>query len=389
MDGPAVSLLRRSSPGADAVATPTEPPTLTVEAAFRLSENGRKASLLTGGNGRAEQSLDVAVPGNRFHLITVDVEGHARLKLRPRYETQPDGRIVKIDAPPMYDRPPTLEELFLAAAKNHELEAAFQRQRRRRTRDGETQRELRAQLARAFLSAPDQRALVHPPPSSQRCYLMLEHRRILFDAQRDEPPARDVPAEAHRRFRADERATREHNLQEHANRLALHENKKRFVADWIAAHGTHDQQARQLAGLLPMSEVIEGIADAAFSPLGDWPRYIRNGAEVLQAHLRRASQYSDVVIARGDLVVLDRDATEATSEQWARMLEARAALPDSTVTLRAHRLSWKVDPQAPSLIVYGLLVTRSMGPFMVRREFSMTTQSVHGQAEEKPLPGSG
>jgi hypothetical protein len=125
MDGPAVSLLRRAPPGAEPVAAPAEPPTLTVQAAFTLSQNGRKASLLDGGNGRADQMVDVAVPKHRLHLITVDADGHARLKLRPRYDTQPDGRIVKIDAAPVYDRPPTLDELFLAAAKNHELEAAF------------------------------------------------------------------------------------------------------------------------------------------------------------------------------------------------------------------------------------------------------------------------
>src|SRR6516164_5936832 len=116
MDTPATSLLRHTALGGDAVAPPTESPTLTVQAAFTLSENGRKASLLAGGNGRADQVLDILVPKHRLHLITVDADGHARLKLRPRYETQLDGRVVKIDAAPIYDRPPTLNELFLAAA---------------------------------------------------------------------------------------------------------------------------------------------------------------------------------------------------------------------------------------------------------------------------------
>jgi hypothetical protein len=154
--------------------------------------------------------------------------------------------------------------------------------------------------------------------------------------------------------------------------MALHEDKKRFIADWVAANGTSDQKARQLAGLLPMPEVIEAIADAALVLLGQWPRYVRNGVEVLQAHVRNAPQYGDVVIAPGDLVVVDRDATEATAEQWARIQEMRAVLRDATVTLRTHRLSWKADPKAPSLIVYGLLVTRAVGPFVVRREFSLT-----------------
>src|SRR3989442_15973854 len=59
--------------------------TLAVAATYRLSEEGRKASLLAGGDGREIQQMTVAVPTNRMHLVTVDAEGCARLKLQPRY----------------------------------------------------------------------------------------------------------------------------------------------------------------------------------------------------------------------------------------------------------------------------------------------------------------
>ena len=36
----------------------------------------------------------------------------------------------------------------------------------------------------------------------------------------------------------------EHNLKTPAEQTALHEEKKRFAAEWIATHGTPDQQAR-------------------------------------------------------------------------------------------------------------------------------------------------
>ena len=42
---------------------------------YRLSEAGRKASLLSGGNGRAEQRVKVAVPLTRLHLVHVDANG--------------------------------------------------------------------------------------------------------------------------------------------------------------------------------------------------------------------------------------------------------------------------------------------------------------------------
>jgi molecular chaperone DnaJ len=53
---------------------------------YLLSETGRKASLLSGGNGRAVQQIQVQVPVNRLHLVSVSGKGVARLKLRPRFE---------------------------------------------------------------------------------------------------------------------------------------------------------------------------------------------------------------------------------------------------------------------------------------------------------------
>jgi hypothetical protein len=370
MESANVSVLRRpeSLPG---VAPNSQPRTLRVTATYTLSESGRKASLLAGGNGRAEQTIDLDVPGNRLHLVTVDADGHARLKLRPRYDTKPDGRVSRIDASPVYDVPPSIDELLLTAAKNHELERSYVAQGGRRERRRDSQRDLRTRLAEEFLKSPEQRAAVHPTPSKTRCYLIADARRILFDAERDESPARDVPAEAHRRFRADERATRERNIQEHARRVALHEEKIRFIAEWIAAKGSRDQQERQTAGLLPMNEAIEAIADEVFAPLRDWPRYAYNGAQVLQGHLRLRAEYHSAVVTNRDLAVTDANATEATPDQWQAVLRARALVPDGTVTLRTHRLTWKSDPKAPAITLHGLLVAQSVGPLALRREFEV------------------
>ena len=98
--------------------------TLSATASYLLSEDGRKASLLSGGDGRSLQQITLQVPSNRLHLVSVDRQGVARLKLRPRFERDTNG-IVRIDTAPTYDAPPTVEELYRAAAKNHELEAAY------------------------------------------------------------------------------------------------------------------------------------------------------------------------------------------------------------------------------------------------------------------------
>ena len=95
---------------------------LTVNAIYHLSETGRKASLLAGGDGRGLQRLSVQVPTTRLHLVAVDVNGVARLKLQPRFELTEGQRVVRHDGPPTYDAPPTVEDLFRDAARNLELE---------------------------------------------------------------------------------------------------------------------------------------------------------------------------------------------------------------------------------------------------------------------------
>ena len=100
--------------------------TLSVTAVFHLSEEGRKASLLDGGDGRAVQEIKVQVPTSRFHLVSVDADGVARLKLQPRYYLDANQNVVRNDSAPTYDAPPALEELLKDAARNHQLERAYQ-----------------------------------------------------------------------------------------------------------------------------------------------------------------------------------------------------------------------------------------------------------------------
>src|SRR4051812_25870084 len=88
------------------------PRTLTVTAEYKLSEEGRKASLLAGGDGRELQQLKIDVPIHRLHLVTVDSAGVARLKLQPRFELNALQRVVRVDEVPRYDSPPTVEDLF-------------------------------------------------------------------------------------------------------------------------------------------------------------------------------------------------------------------------------------------------------------------------------------
>jgi len=360
-------------PGADTATA------LAVTVTYLLSEEGRKASLLAGGDGRARQDLTVHVPAHRLHLVTVDLEGVARLKLRPRYE-QLDGepRVRRIDEPPTYDTPPAIEDLFRDAARNHQLERAYETQRRaEKERRRDAGRERREQVAQAFLADHTQRALVHPAPTPKRCYIGTQTGRILFDVSTDVGGARDIPPEAHRRFRADLRARRDRNLEERAAQLALHEEKKRVIAAWVAAHGTPDQQAREAAGVLPMDEAIEAMTGQAFAALGNRPPYVHDGIERLQAYLSRFPEHAGVALTREDLLVTSANVDRMTAAQFSLVQEVRALMPEATVTLRRHTLAWKRNSRIALPPVFGILVTQRVEPFTFRREYAVVASLGH------------
>ncbi len=351
--------------------TPAATKTLAVTATYLLSEEGRKASLLDGGDGKAVQQLSLQVPANRLHLVSVDANGVARLKLRPRYQLDGENGIARIDAAPTYDAPPDVEELFREAARNHQLERAYTSERQAaKIKRREADQERRAEIAKAFLSDPTRRALVHPTPSPRRCVIETEEGRIFFDAETDVAPARDVPPEAHRRFRADLRAKRDSNLKTRAEQLAQHEEKKRFAATWIAEHGTPEQRARQAAGVLPIEEAIEAMTDYAFAALSKHGQYVADGPARIQEAVKRAG--SEAIVSATDVIVTSSNADTMTAAHWANVGRIRSLVPDATAVLRIHNVCWKKDRTITAGPFFGVLVMQRLGPFTLRREFEVS-----------------
>jgi hypothetical protein len=344
---------------------------LNVTVTYGLSEAGRKASLLSGGDGRARQQLSIQVPAARLHLVAVDPAGVARLKLHPRYELSDSDRIVRHDGPPVYDVPPSIDDLYRDAARNHELERLFLAQRNSwRGQRREADRERRAEAAREFFSNASHRAIVHPAPTPKRCFIQTATGRLMFDVDSDAGIAKDVPSEAHRRFRTDLQVRKQRNLNQRAEQLELHEQKKAAAKAWIDRHGSMDQRARSAAGVLALEEAVAAMTDLSFAAAADVPRYVLDGAARLQEHLRAILGDPAIVVAPSDLQVTSLDATSATTEQWSVMSTLQTKFPDATIKLREHRLSSRRHPIAPALTVFGVLVSRRDGPFTFRREFA-------------------
>lgn len=368
MDTAAHVTIDRSRPQLRAV---EEAQSLKVTVIYGLSEEGRKVSLLNGGDGRARQQLAIQVPPARLHLVAVDPAGVARLKLQPRYELTESERVLRHEGPPTYDAPPSVDDLYRDAARNHELERLFFAQRQAwRGQRREADRERRATAAREFLSNPAHRAMVHPAPTPNRCFVQTSTGRLMFDVTSDLGIAKDVPLEAHRRFRNDLRARRERNLSQRAQQVDLHQQKKSAAAAWVESHGTADQRSRAAAGVLALDEVISAMTEDAFRSAADIPLYERDGASQLQAHLRTSEGEADIAVAAADLQVASLDANSASADQWALVSRLQEMFPDGVVKLREHRLTSRRHPMAAPLVVFGIRVTRRVGPFNLHREFA-------------------
>lgn len=375
--------------GSPAPATPVESVrTLSVTADYRLSEVGRKASLLNGGNGRAEQHVKIAVPLTRLHLVHVDGNGVARLKLRPQFKMGTDHRVIRIKLAPIYDHPPTLDELFQDAARNHELERAYHAQgTTAQTAKREALNEWRNQVALEFLGDPNRRAVVYPPPSKRRCQVMTERGPVHFDVKRDMGVARQIPLEAFRRFENDIRIRHGQGADQRSRNLARHAQRQEMMREWIAVHGTPEQRERLAAGVLPFQEFLDALGDLTFRPLSHLTPYELDGAARMQEELRQLPGHADVVVTPHELSVVTRLLPTATATQWSLATEIRKAIPGAQVQLRERSLAWTRDTHAPKIRVVSALVTVRVGVVLLRREFHVpeSAPDAPGRTQEDAL----
>lgn len=360
------SPLHAVSPGSDAQRT------LKVWAEYRLSEAGRKASLLNGGNGRTRQKVTLTLPATRLHLVRVDATGVARLKLRPQFQLNADQRIVLVDERPVYDHPPTLDELLQDAARNHELERGFygQKTTTQATRH-EAYRAWLEETARDFLADLTRRAMIHPAPTARRCQLVTPRGPISFDATEMTGLARQVPLEACRRFQNDLRIRNGHAAMQREHDVVVNAERRLAMAEWVAAHGTPDQRERFAVGMLPRAEWLAAVADSTFAPLTPLSMYDADGAACLQGFLRQLPAYQSVIVTKADYRVITRVLPTATPVQWEWVQWIRRAIPQAKVHLRERELVWTRDASVPRHRTPTILVTTKVGCLTLRHEFVM------------------
>ena len=332
VDRQAGSLSVASTPGADAART------LTATASFLLSENGRKASLLSGGDGRSLQQITLQVPANRLHLVSVDKQGVARLKLRPRFELDATG-IVRIDTAPVYDAPPTSKTCIAPPLRITNWRPRTTPSERPSVRSEQTTTARGGStVAEAFMADKGMRAASHPPPTPKTCYVITDRGGVLFDVSIDQGLAKDVPAEAHRRFRADQQAYRERVRQDQIAQAALHEEKKQF----ITSGSVPTEPRKRRRGTRPEScpwrrpSLASATRCSRRSALG--PSTCTTARSGSRSSSGSVPAQADVVVTPADVVARSAHAIMASAEEWAAIREIQERLPEAHAVLRHHLL---------------------------------------------------
>jgi hypothetical protein len=130
-----------------------------------------------------------------------------------------------------------------------------------------------------------------------------------------------------------------------------------------------DQQARLAAGLLPPSKVRDAMVDEAFRALADRSRHTHDGVEQMRAHVQQWTARKRHHVAERDFVVFGHPVRTVTNHQWALLQEIRAAVPDAHMALHLREFIWRRDPGVPRLTQLTLVVTKKIGPMLLRREF--------------------
>jgi hypothetical protein len=111
------------------------------------------------------------------------------------------------------------------------------------------------------------------------------------------------------------------------------------------------------------------MANEAFCALADRPRYTHDGVERMLAHVEQWLGRKRSKVTERDFVVFGHPVRTLNNRQWALLQEIRAAVPDVHAALHLREFIWRRDPGVPRLAQVTLVVTKKIGPMLLRREY--------------------
>lgn len=243
---------------------------------------------------------------------------------------------------------------------------------------------LRAEAFEAWvakaLAAPDSKWFfgqegkkqVEPPgynPIVNQADVHADHRiapKLAIMQQRADEMNREYQEREEARVAEDERR----KLQQEADKANQAEARAEQVKEWVIAHGTPNQQARQERGLLPEQEVIDGIAEQVFTPLADRELFQEiTDDDIFDAyglHPEEDNPFHD-----------SWEAEYLTDEQFATLAEIEQALeshkPAVTVYVHRGRLknSSEDEDEENQIIRLEARAVVTVGKITVQRRYAM------------------
>lgn len=360
---------------------------------YRLTEAGRKASLISGGNGQEIQTVAGELTPENIDLFTVAADGKAALDIFRTGEPERDSLYTANVEWKRYAAtvPMEFEALLVVARDFRALRQAHADAQPARLATKQAEERTTAEAAQADLERKQADAIAE--------LSALTPDALADDAQanRDNHRFRDLlgspDGKYHHNFSGYPRKSTFEPAQaliETANGIlaarrqveAESENakaaaKRAWQAEWLASNGTHSQRARDEEGLLPNAELEAAIKDWAFRALAGEVRYQPLVAsEVRATCAEKCVCGGDGYGAQCTINFSSEEADEATNDEFNRLLAIRALVPDGTVELRLHTGKCDdsdCDPDEDQGIATrkGFMVEIVAGPFTLHREYAV------------------
>lgn len=333
---------------------------------YMLSEAGRKASLLAGGDGREQQTISGALTTENIDLFKIDAQGIARAAIGtlatnyaqgysnpPTYLAATDGP--KQDAPPTWEQAVSAVQVAASVARSKAAEKAV-------AEEAAVAQERINIAHNAAIVAEWERGLLADPAArmpgntytggvSHEIYTQLRFPPYLNDIL-----SAGFRSEMRRRKEADEAEAARGKADALKVQLAL-------VSEFVATHGTASQIQRYEATLLPSLELKELIAADLFSALAEFPRYERMTASDVCGEGAEREDDEHVKFSNSE-------AAEVPADTWDIYLAIKAAAGESvSIEVRLHHGRCECDG-VPSQERYGVKVVKALGSFTIAREFA-------------------
>ena len=331
---------------------------------YSLSEAGRKASLLAGGDGREQQTISGELTADNIDLFAIDDGGIARAAIGDLVMEHPRG----YDNPgfwksgrssPLQDAPPTWEQAVLAvqdaastarakAAEKAVAEEAAMAQERMNIAHNAA---IVAEWERGLLADPAARmpGNTYTGGVSHEIYTQLRFPPYLNDIL-----SAGFRSEMRRRKEADEAEAARGKADALKVQLAL-------VSEFVATHGTASQIMRYEAGLLPSLELKELIAADLFSGLAEFPRYAK-----MRAICGGGAENED----DEHVEFSNQEATEVPPDTWDTYQAIKAAAGESvSIEIRLHHGRCECEG-VPVQERFGVKVVKALGSRNIAREFA-------------------